>query len=168
MRRLSTMVGALCAAAVFGSIASAQQPAAPPPAPPDYGPAVTIEQAKQAAAAALAETKKGPYLYAFAVVDPSGSMVYFEKMDGAIYAATEIAVRKARTAAIFKRPTKVFFDQMESGHPYVATLSPDVTASIGGLPLIVDGKIIGGIGVSGSPSGPTDLAPAQAGADALK
>jgi uncharacterized protein GlcG (DUF336 family) len=107
-------------------------------------------------------------LYTFAVVDPTGSLVYFEKMDGAIYASTEIAMRKARTAATFKRPTKAFFDAMESGHPFVATLTPELTASIGGIPLMVDGKIIGAIGVSGSPSGPTDLAPAQAGADALK
>ncbi len=108
MRRLSVFVGAICAAMVFGSAAFAQQPASPPPPPPIYGPPVTISQAKKAIAAALAEANKTQYLYVFAVVDPSGSLVYFEKMDGAIYAATEIAVRKARTAAIFKRPTKRF------------------------------------------------------------
>jgi glc operon protein GlcG len=69
---------------------------------------------------------------------------------------------------MFKRPTKAFFDAMEAGHNFVATLSPGLTASSGGIPLTVDGKIIGAIGVSGSPSGPTDLGPAQAGADALK
>jgi glc operon protein GlcG len=170
MSRLFVMAGAICASMMLGSIAYAQQPAAAPapPAPPPYGPAVTIDQAKKAVAAALAEAKKSPYLYTFAVVDPTGSLVYFEKMDGAIYASTEIAMRKARTAATFKRPTKAFFDAMESGHPFVATLTPELTASIGGIPLMVDGKIIGAIGVSGSPSGPTDLAPAQAGADALK
>lgn len=168
MRHLTLIASAVCAAIVLATTAFAQQPASPPPPPPAYGPAITTDQAKKAIAAALAEAQKTPYLYAFAIVDPSGSLVYFEKMDGAIYAATEIAVRKARTAAIFKRPTKAFFDQMESGHPYVATLSPELTASIGGLPLVVDGKVIGGIGVSGSPTGPTDLAPAQAGADALK
>ena len=167
MRRLSAIAGAICAALVFMSVAFAQQPAGPP-APPPYGPPVTIDQAKKAVAAALAVAKKSPYLYTFAVVDPTGSLVYFEKMDGAIYAGTEIAIRKARTAAIFKRPTKAFFDAMEGGHNFVATLSPRLTASIGGIPLEVDGKIIGAIGVSGSPSGPTDLPPAQAGADALK
>ena len=167
MSCLFVMAGAICASMMLGSIAYAQQPAAAPapPAPPPYGPAVTIDQAKTAVAAALAEAKKSPYLYTFAVVDPTGSLVYFEKMDGAIYASTEIAMRKARTAATFKRPTKAFFDAMESGHPFVATLTPELTASIGGIPLMVDGKIIG---ASGSPSGPTDLAPAQAGADALK
>lgn len=168
MRRLSTMAGAICAAFVFASVAFAQQPPAPPPAPLPYGPPVTIDQAKKAVAAALAAAKKTPYLYTFAVVDPTGSLVYFERMDGAIYAANEIAIRKARTAAMFKRPTADFFHFMENGHPFIATLTPNLTASIGGVPLVVDGKIIGAIGVSGSPSGPTDLPPAQAGADALK
>ena len=167
MRRLFLMACAICATMVFGSTAYAQQPAAPP-APPPYGPAVTIEQAKKAVAAALAVATKSPYLYVFAVVDPTGSLVYFERMDGALYASNEIAIRKARTAAMFKRPSGDFFNAMEHGHPFVATLSPDLAASIGGIPLEVDGKIIGAIGVSGSPSGPTDLPPAQAGADALK
>ena len=166
MRVLCISTVAVCAATMLGSVAYAQQ--SPPPAPPPYGPPVTTEQAKKAVAAALADGKKTPYLYTFAVVDPTGSLVYFEKMDGAIYAAAEIAIRKARTAARFKRPSKAFFDAMEGGHPFVATLTPELTASIGGIPLEVDGKIIGAIGVSGSPSGPTDLGPAQAGADALK
>jgi glc operon protein GlcG len=151
MRRLFVIA---CATMVWGTIAYAQQPAAPPAPPPSYGPAVTIDQAKKAVAAALTEAKKSPYLYVFAVVDPTGSLVYFERMDGAIYASNEIAIRKARTAAMFKRPSGDFFAAMEHGHPFVATLSPDLTASIGGLPLVVNGKIIGGIGVSGSPSGP--------------
>ena len=168
MPRLSVLVAATCAAMVFGSVAYAQQPAAPPPPQPPYGPPVTIDQAKKVVAAALAEAKNSPYLYVFAVVDPTGSLVYFERMDGAIYASNEIAIRKARTAATFKYPTKRFFDAMESGHPYVATLTPELTASIGGVPLMIDGKVIGAIGVSGSPTGPTDLAPAEAGANALK
>ena len=152
MSRLSVLAGAICAAVAFGSVAYAQQPAAPP-GQPAYGPVVTIDQAKKVVAAALAEAKKSPYQYAFAVVEPSGSLVYFEKMDGAPYASNEIALRRARNAATFKRPTA---DVAEA----------DVAA--GGLPLLVDGKIIGGIGVSGSPAGPTDLSPAQAGANALK
>jgi glc operon protein GlcG len=95
MRRLSLFAGAICAAVVFGSAALAQQPAAPPPAPPAYGPAVTTDQAKKVVAAALAEAKKMPYLYVFAVVDPSGNLVYFERMDGAIFASNEIAIRNA-------------------------------------------------------------------------
>jgi len=166
MRR-SLLAGAICTLIALGSTALAQQPASPPP-PPSYGPPVTTEQAKKAVAAAAAEAKARPYLLVFAVVDPSGSLVYFEKMDGAIYASNEIAIGKARTAAMFKRPTLAFFEQMEGGHSYVATLSPGLVASGGGLPLVVDGKIVGAIGVSGSPTGVIDQTVAQAGVDALK
>lgn len=167
MRRFSLMTAAACAALLFGFVAHAQQPASPPP-PPAYGPSVTTEQAKKAVAAAIAEAKKTPYQYTFAVVDPTGHLVYFEKMDDAISAATNIAIGKARTSATFKRPSKALFDAMESGHPYVATLDPSVVAAAGGLPLIVNGKIIGAIGVSGGPTGLIDLAAAEAGANALK
>jgi glc operon protein GlcG len=175
MSRLSVLAGAICAAMVFGSAAYAQQPATQqpatqpmPPAPPPIGAFVTTAQAKKAVAAALAEGKARPYLLVFAVVDPSGSLVYFEKMDGAPYSSTDVALGKARTAATFERSTEIFFNQMESGHPFVATLAPYVTASRGGLPLIVDGKLIGAIGVSGSSNPAFDISSAQAGVDALK
>lgn len=170
MRRFSLITAAACAALLFGFVAHAQQPAAPPPPPPPppaYGAPVTIDQAKKAVAGAMAEAKKLPYLYVFAVVDPSGSLVYFEKMDGAVYASTQIAMSKARAAATYKRPTKVYFDLMEAGHSFVGTLD-GMIASAGGIPLMVDGKIIGAIGVSGGPSGLFDTAAAQAGVDALK
>lgn len=170
MRRLSIMAGALGAMLLFGSFAFAQQPAAPAaaPVPPPVGPSVTIEQAKKIVAAAMAKAKTRPYRLDFAVVDPSGSLVYFEKMDGAQFASTDIAIGKARTSAAFERPTKVFFDLMESGHPFAATLAPYIIASTGGLPLVVDGKLIGGVGVSGSPNPMLDQDAAQAGIDALK
>ena len=107
---------------------SPQQPALPtlampaPVAPPPYGPPITIAQAKMVVAAAVAEAKKTPFLYTFSVVDPSGDLVYFEKMDSAPTSSNEIGIGKARTAATFKRPSKAFFDQMESGHPYVGQL----------------------------------------------
>ncbi len=102
MRRLTFLAGAICAVVALGSVAYAQQQAAPPPPPPAYGPPVTTDQAKKAVAAAVAEAKTKPYLLFFAVVDPSGNLVYFEKMDGAIYASNDIAIGKARTAATFK------------------------------------------------------------------
>lgn len=168
MRRLTFLAGAICAVVALGSVAYAQQQAAPPPPPPAYGPPVTTDQAKKAVAAAVAEAKTKPYLLVFAVVDPSGNLVYFEKMDGAIYASNDIAIGKARTAATFKRPTFGFFEQMEAGHNYIMTLTPGLVASGGGLPLVVEGKIVGAIGVSGSPTGVIDQAAAQAGVDALK
>lgn len=168
MRLLSLSVIAVSAAMMLASVSAfAQAPAVPPP-PPAYGAPVTTDQAKKAVAAAVADAKKLPFLYAFAVVDPTGSLVYFEKMDGAPYASTSIAIGKARTAATFKRPTKVFFDAMESGHPYIATLEPGLVAALGGVPLIVDGKVVGAIGVSGGPTGVFDTGAAEAGAAALK
>ena len=170
MRLLSLAAGAICATLVLGSAAHAQQPAPPtlPPPAPTYGSPITLDQAKKVVAAAVAEAKARPYLCVFAVVDPSGSLVYFEKMDSAPYSSVEIAIGKARTSAIFKRPTIGFFDQMESGHNYVVTLPPGIVASGGGVPLVVDGKIIGAVGVSGSPNGLIDQQSAQAGAEALK
>jgi glc operon protein GlcG len=167
MHRLTLLAGAIASAVVFGSVTYAQQPAMPP-APAPIGAPVTTAQAKKAVAAAIANAAARPYLLVFAVVDPSGSLVYFEKMDGAPYGSTQLAIRKARTAATFERPTAAFFDQMEGGHAYVATLAPYLAASRGGFPLIVDGKLIGAIGVSGSSNPMFDQAAGQAGADALK
>jgi glc operon protein GlcG len=159
-------LGALAAGflAVGAAHAQQQSPAASPP-PPAYGAPVTTEQAKKAVAAALAE---GKTRLVFAVVDPSGNLVYFEKMDGAPYASSEIAIRKARTSATFKRPSMAFFEQMGGGHNYVMTLWPELIASGGGLPLVVDGRIVGAIGVSGSPSGLLDQTAAEAAVNALK
>jgi glc operon protein GlcG len=168
MRSLSLITMAAGIVFTFGLPAYAQQQAAPPPPPPAYGAPVTTDQAKKAVEAAIVEAKKLPYLYAFAVVDPSGSLIYFEKMDGAPYASTEIAIRKARTAATYKRPTKAFFDAFEGGHPYVATLEPGLVAALGGVPLIVGGKVVGAIGVSGGPTGVFDNGAAEAAAGALK
>ena len=165
--RLSAIAGTICAALLWGSAAHAQQPPMPP-APPPIGAPVTVEQAKKTVAAAVADAKQRPYLLVFAVVDPAGSLVYFEKMDGAPYASTDLAIRKAITAATFERPSAAFFEQMEGGHAYVTTLAPSMAASRGGLPLIVGGKLIGAIGVSGSSNPIFDQQAAQAGADALK
>ena len=162
-------------ALLFAVPVLAQAPAqAPAPAPvPDampfdipYGTPISLERAKQVAEAAMAEAKKRNWKDAIAVVGPSGDLVYFVKMDGTQYASYKIAEGKAHAAAIFRRPTKVFFDQMETGHPYIATL-PGVVASDGGLPIIESGKIIGAIGVSGG-SGPQDGVIAKAGADSVK
>lgn len=173
MRLLSPITIAAWAALAFASAAYAQQPPAaapsPPPPPPTYGPPVTLEQAKKAVAAAVTEAKKVPgYLFVFAVVDPAGNLVYFEKMDSAPTSSADIAIGKAWTAATFKRPSKLYFDLMEAGHSYFATLHPRLTASAGGVPIIIDGKVAGAIGVSGGATGLMDMGAAQAGADALK
>ena len=126
------------------------QPAAPPPAPPpDYGPPITNEQAKTVAAAALAEAKKNNWRMAFAIVGPAGELVYFEKMDGTQLASVEIAQGKARTAVLFRRPSKAFADQYAAGNTAFTTFPEKPVASEGGVPIIVNGKIIGAIGASG-------------------
>jgi glc operon protein GlcG len=149
--RLDVLI-ALGIGLALGGMALAQQPApspAPPGPPPDYGPPITNEQAKTVAAAALAEAKKNNSPMAFAIVGPAGELVYFEKMDGAQLASVEIAQGKARTAVLFRRPTKAFADQYAAGNRAFTTFPEKPVASEGGVPIIVSGKIIGAIGASG-------------------
>jgi len=148
----------ISSALVLGTTALAQQPApstlpaspgAAPVPPPDYGPPITNEQAKAVAAAAFAEAKKNNWRMAFAIVGPAGELVYFEKMDGTQLASVEIAQGKARTAVLFRRPSKVFADQYAAGNRAFTTFPEKPVASEGGVPIIVNGKIIGAIGASG-------------------
>ena len=136
-------------ALALGGSALAQQPVPPPAPPADYGPPITNEQAKTVAAAALAEAKKNNSPMAFAIVGPAGELIYFEKMDGTQLASVEIAQGKARTAVLFRRPSKVFADQYAAGNRAFTTFPEKPVASEGGVPIIVNGKIIGAIGASG-------------------
>jgi glc operon protein GlcG len=119
------------------------------PAAP-YGPPITTEQAKKAAAAALAEARANNWTMAAAIVDPHGALVYFEKIDDTQHASTSIAIDKARSAAIFKRPTKTFQDSLAGGGAGLRVMMlRDALPVEGGMPLLVDGRIAGAIGVSG-------------------
>lgn len=115
---------------------------------PDYGPAVDAAAAKEIAARVVAECKKNSWNVAVAVVDTHGFLVYFERMDNTQTASMDIAIGKARAAATYRRPTRVFAETINKGGPATATL-PGVIASPGGLPIMVDGKISGAVGVSG-------------------
>ena len=115
---------------------------------PDYGPDVNVAQAKKIAAGVIAECSKNQWNVAVAVVDNHGFLVYFERMDNTQTASMDIAVGKARSAATYRRPTRAFVDVINKGGPATATL-PGVFASPGGLPIMVDGKVTGGVGVSG-------------------
>jgi len=136
--------------------------------PNPYGATVSLESAKKAAAPALAEAEKNHWNMAVAIVDTGGNLVYYEKMDNTQLGSASVAIEKAKTAALFKRPTKAFQDALAAGGDGLRVLSlKGVTAVEGGIPLVMDGKIVGAIGVSGGTSA-QDGQCAKAGADVLK
>lgn len=133
-----------------------------------YGQAVSLEHAKQAAVPALAEAARHGFAMAVAVVDTAGNLVYFEKMDGTQHGSVHVAIEKARSAALFKRSTKTFQDAVAAGGDGLRVLGlPGAVPVEGGIPLLVDGRIAGAIGVSGGTSA-QDGQCAQAGAAALR
>lgn len=137
-------------------------------APIPYGLPVNLENAKKAAAAALDEARKGNWKMAVAVVDTGGVLVYYEKMDNTQTGSADVAIDKARTAVRFKRPSKAFQDVVAGGGPGLRILGlPGVVPIEGGIPLIVEGQIVGAIGVSGDSSDHDGIC-AQAGAGTLK
>jgi glc operon protein GlcG len=132
-----------------------------------YGPPVTLEAAKKAAAAAVAEAVKNHWFMAVAIVDPSGNLVYYEKMDNTQLGSAKVAINKARSAALYKRPTKLLQDALAGGGAGLRVLALEGAVPLeGGLPLMVDGKIVGAIGLSGDLS-EHDGQCAKAGLDAL-
>jgi glc operon protein GlcG len=136
--------------------------------PNPYGVSISVEDAKKAAAPALAEARKNNWTVAVAIVDPSGNLVYYEKMDNTQLGSANISVDKARSAALFKRPTKAFQDALAAGGEGLRILRLQGAIPVeGGFPLVSDGKIVGGIGVSGATSA-QDAQCAKAGADLFK
>lgn len=115
---------------------------------PGYGAPVNVSTAKKIAAGAVAECQKNGWNVAVAIVDPHGTLVYYEKMEDTQFASADIAIGKARAAATYRRPTRAFADAINKGSPATATL-PGVFASPGGVPLTIDGKVIGAVGASG-------------------
>jgi glc operon protein GlcG len=154
------VLAALCVATlVLGTSAQMPNP---------YGAPITLEQAKKVAAPAMAEAAKNNWNMAVAIVDPSGNLVYYEKMDATQLGSANLAIEKARSAALFKRPTKTFQDALAGGGDGLRVLKvPGGVPIEGGLPILVEGKIAGAIGVSGGMSS-QDGQCAKAGADAIK
>lgn len=134
-----------------------------------YGAPVSLDNAKKAAAAAMAEAVKNGWTMAFAIVDPDGTLIYYQKMDNTQNGSAVVSIDKARSAALFKRPTRAFEDLLgQGGQEAVRYLRMENVVPIeGGIPLVMDGKIVGAIGVSGGKSA-QDAHCAQMGADALK
>jgi glc operon protein GlcG len=181
MRLIVSMTLAACAMAVLTSptLAQAPAPATPPAQPaaggtPDampfdipYGQSIGLEHAKQIVAAAEAEAKKRNWKMNIAVVDTNGEIVMFERMEGAQIASGPISIGKARTAARFRRESRVFYNVFEGGHGYISTLDPGLVASPGGFPLVEGGKLIGAVGCSGG-TGDQDAAICKVGAEIVK
>lgn len=128
-------------------------------------PCLTLEDCRKMTAAAEAEAKKNNWPVAIAVLDTHGLLVLFQKMDNTQTASVNIAIEKGKTSATFKRPSKALEDAIAGGRNAVLGL-PGATPIEGGLPLMMDGKIIGAIGVSGVTS-QQDGQVAKAGADSV-
>jgi len=155
VRRIAALAGGI---ALLAGIAQAQVP--------QYGPNVTLEQAKKYAAAAAVEARKNNWPVAIAIVDTAGQLVFFQRNDGTQTASVMVAQDKAVSAAMYRRSTKVFQDAVAGGGAGARVLALRGASPVeGGLPLMVDGKVIGGIGVSGVNSD-QDGAIAKAGTEA--
>jgi glc operon protein GlcG len=174
LRRLVWTAIAFAAAVAAGSAlaqpsplqppAAARPSGGPPPPAPAIGAPISLEDAKLVAAAAQVEAKKRNFTATIAVVDPGGELVYYEKATGAPYTSEAFAMRKAKSAARNRRSTKYDADRLANGVailPYV----PEMFPFAGGEPILKDGKVIGGIGVTG---GLGDGEIAVAGAKAIK
>lgn len=147
MSRKPTLAALALTVAAFG-----QTPLTPPPNAP-YGISISPDLAKKAAAAAIAEARKNKWEMAVAIVDTGGYLVYFERMQDTQLGSVEIAIEKAKSAVLFRRATKSFQDTLAGGGQGLRMLGLTGAVPVeGGIPLVVDGKVIGAIGASGGSS----------------
>jgi len=157
---LKTAIQTVCTASLFAAATLAQAQA--------YGPPISLEQAKKAMAAAEGEARKNNWNMTIVILDSGCNPVMMHRADAAQLAAPQVAHEKAYTACAYKRPTKALQDALAKGAADWRYLTfPRMIAADGGLPIVLDGKIAGAIGVSGA-AGPDDARVAQAGIDALK
>jgi len=164
--KLVALILAVSVALAAGAV-SAQTPTPAPAAPPPYGPAITLEQAKKAMASAEAEARKNNWNVVIAIVDSGGNIVMLQRLDDTQFGSIDVARQKAHTAVAFRRPTKVFQDLIAQGGVNLRLLKLEGASPLeGGVPIVLGGKIVGAIGVSGVTS-QQDAQIAQAGADAL-
>ena len=162
MLMLKTLTGAL----VLGLLAAV--PAGAQTTPPPYGPPIGIEGARAVMAAAESEAAKNNWSVVISIIDSGGNLVMLHRHNDVQLSSIEISQGKAKTALMFKRPSKVLDDAISSGGAGLRFLAlKDIVPLEGGLPIVVDGKIIGAIGVSGVLSS-QDSQVARAGADGLK
>jgi molybdate transport system substrate-binding protein len=115
-----------------------------------YGQSITLENAEKVAASALAEAQKNKWTMTLAVIGVDGELVFFERMDGAEIASVQLAMDKAHSSVLYRRPTKVFQDALGGGPDGLRVLGLRGAVPLdGGMPLVLDGRVVGGIGVSG-------------------
>jgi glc operon protein GlcG len=166
MTTLKTLAGAcvLGLLAILAGLPPAQAQTMPPP----YGPPIGIENARKIMAAAEAEAAKNSWPVVIAIIDSGGHLVMLHRRDDVQLSSIDISQGKARTALMFKRPSKVLDDAISGGGAGLRFLAlRDIVPLEGGLPILIDGKIVGAIGVSGVLSA-QDAQIARAGLDALK
>jgi len=155
----SVLVASILGLAAF--TASAQQ------APPPYGMPITLDVAKKVMVAAEAEAVKNNWPVAIAILDSGGNIVMLHRLDNAQLAANDLSVGKARTALSFRRPSKALEDAVAGGGAGLRLLALNITPIEGGFPIIIDGKIVGAVGVAGG-LGAQDAQVAKTGVDAAK
>lgn len=146
--RLLVTAAASFAALALSTTAQAAAPPAPPAPPAPYGATITGEQAQAAMTAAEAFARQNGWVVAITIVENSGDLVMFKKATGTQYGSATVSMNKAKAAAQFRRPTKAFADQLASGNPLPLGI-PGAIPIEGGVPIIVGGRQIGAIGVSG-------------------
>jgi glc operon protein GlcG len=162
--KMTRLLALVLGTVVLSSAASASAQA-PPPA---YGTPISLEQAKKVMAGAEAEARKNNWPVVIAILDSGGQLVMLQRMDNTQWGSLEVAKDKARSAVAFRRPTKAFSDRIAQGGANLMLLNLSGASLIeGGIPIVVDGKIVGGIGVSGV-TAQQDGQISQAGVDALK
>ena len=158
-----TLPTAVVSAALLLCVAATASAQAPPP----YGAPITLEQAKKIMAGAEAEAKKNNWPMVIAILDSGGHLVMLQRLDNAQWGSVDIAKEKARSSVALRRPTKALQDLIAQGGANLRLLTIPYSVLEGGIPIIVDGKLIGGVGVSGATS-QQDAQIGQAGIDALK
>ena len=163
--KTATLIAVLALGAAGAAVAQTAPSPPPPPAAPYAGRVVTLAEAKTVAAAAEAEARKNGWTMVIVVLESNGASVFSEKMDGTQYGSNEVALKKAQTSANFRRPSSYFQEAVKSGT--LNSIFTGATAVEGGELLLVDGKIVGSIGVSGGTAAQDGIV-ARAGVAALK
>jgi glc operon protein GlcG len=160
--RMTSLLSTIAASALLCTAATAAAQA-----PPPYGAPISLEQAKKVMAGAEAEAKKNNWPVVIVVLDAGGNLVMLQRLDNTQWGSVEIAKEKARSAVALRRPTKALQDLIAQGGANLRLLTIGYSVLEGGIPIVVDGKIIGSVGVSGVTS-QQDAQIGQAGIDALK